>query len=192
MTGGTTQRNGPRRSGVRSGPRYVRRAAGGGGETEHTTMIGPGKTRVKRGAKFFPTSRPRAREATERPCCAPSPPSIRPRRARGHRDGARNTHVAAAAPTPTASTPPRRFAARPVMRPAHASPPDRDSGRGRSAGETCAPRAWTGDAAACPAACKLRKPGPPGAERHIVARRKRRGKRFDAVERVKKLDASRK
>ena len=68
------ERPAPKRRSFRSAL-CAARCGGGGGETEHATMIGPGKTRVKRGAKFFPTSAPaRAR-----------PPRRRPKRPRGRR-----------------------------------------------------------------------------------------------------------
>ena len=62
MTGGTAQRNGPRRSGARSVPRYVRRTAGGGGKIEHGPNDPAPKNACQGGRRNFSDITPRPRE----------------------------------------------------------------------------------------------------------------------------------
>ena len=86
----------PKRRSFSSALCAARCGGGGGGETEHATMIGPGKTRVKRGAKFFfRHTLPRARghgatllrpePAVHPPPARARPPRRRPKCPRGRR-----------------------------------------------------------------------------------------------------------
>ena len=99
------ERPAPKRRSFRSALCAARCGGGGGGETEHATMIGPGKTRVKRGAKFFSAYAPaRAR-----------PPRRRPKRPRGRRR-------AGSQPAPSCA---RRMPRRPIGIRVAAIPPAR-------------------------------------------------------------------